>query len=177
MLTNTHRWLLPLMRHAWVLHSARTALAATISLAAANLFSLPEGYWAPISTIIVMQSSLGASWDVSKQRLIGTVIGAVFASLLASLFAPRLIVFGCGVFVLGLICAVLHLSQSAYRFAGVAFAITVLLTRDESIWLIGLHRIVEVSLGIAAALVICAIGPDFTLPTVGSSGEGKAGVS
>ena len=53
-----------------VLHSARTAVAAALALATARLVRLPEAYWAPISTLIVMQSTLGAAWTVSKDRLV-----------------------------------------------------------------------------------------------------------
>jgi hypothetical protein len=43
-----------------VVHSIRTAIAATISLGVARLFGLPEAYWAAIATLVVMQSTLGA---------------------------------------------------------------------------------------------------------------------
>jgi uncharacterized membrane protein YccC len=39
-------------------YSARTALAAKASLLVARLFALPEAYWAPITTLVAMQSSL-----------------------------------------------------------------------------------------------------------------------
>jgi hypothetical protein len=69
--------------------------------------------------LIVMQSTLGASWGVSKQRIIGTTLGAESGGLLASYFEPGLIVFGAATFALGLICAILRLDQSAYRFASI----------------------------------------------------------
>ena len=40
-----------------VIHSIRTAIAATVSLAVARLFGLPEAYWAAIATLVVMQSN------------------------------------------------------------------------------------------------------------------------
>src|SRR5215469_16202325 len=36
-----------------VIHSVRTAIAATISFAVARLFGLPEAYWAAIATLMV----------------------------------------------------------------------------------------------------------------------------
>src|SRR6267378_7237494 len=49
---------------AWpiVLHSARTAVAAVVSVAAARLVRLPEAYWAPVTTLVITQSSLGAAF-------------------------------------------------------------------------------------------------------------------
>ena len=52
--------------------AARTALAAVVSFLVARLLRIPEAYWATISTIIVMQSTLGAALTVSWQRLAGT---------------------------------------------------------------------------------------------------------
>ena len=152
------RRLSTIWKNTWLMHSARTAIAAAISLAVAGLFNMPEAYWAPISTIIVMQSTLGAAWAVSKQRFIGTVLGALFGGLLASYFEPQIVIFGAAIFALGLICAILHLDQSAYRFAGVTFAIILLVTRAEPAWLIALHRFVEVSAGIVVGLAVSALG-------------------
>jgi uncharacterized membrane protein YccC len=64
-------------------HLARTTVAAMLSLYLANLFKLPESYWAPITTLIVMQSTLGDTLNVSGQRLAGTAMGAVAGALLS----------------------------------------------------------------------------------------------
>jgi hypothetical protein len=45
-------------RPAVLVHSARTAIAAVASLLVAGLFRLPEAYWAPITTLVITQSSL-----------------------------------------------------------------------------------------------------------------------
>ena len=86
-----------------VAHSARTAVAAVVSLLVARLFRLPEAYWAPITTLVITQSSLGAALTVSWQRLIGTVLGAVVGAILASYFGRNVLIFGTGVFILGLL--------------------------------------------------------------------------
>ena len=56
--------------------AARTAVAAVVSYLIARLFRLPEAYWAPISTVIGMGSTLGAALPVSAQHFAGTAIGA-----------------------------------------------------------------------------------------------------
>jgi len=58
-----------------LVHSARTAVAALASLLVARLFRLPEAYWAPITTLVITQSSLGAALAVSWQRFVGTALG------------------------------------------------------------------------------------------------------
>src|SRR5438309_11141458 len=60
-----------------LVHSARTAVVAVASLLAARLFQLPDAYWAPITTMMITQSYQGAAINVTLQRILGTVFGAV----------------------------------------------------------------------------------------------------
>jgi uncharacterized membrane protein YccC len=60
-----------------VVHSIRTAVAATVSLAVARLFGLPEAYWAAIATLVVMQSTLAATLLLSIEPIAATALGAV----------------------------------------------------------------------------------------------------
>jgi uncharacterized membrane protein YccC len=141
------------------MHSARTGIGTAVSLAAARLLSVPEAYWAPITTLIVMQSTLGAAWAVSKQRFIGTALGAALGGCLASYLPPGIIVSGAAIFALGLVCAALRLDQSAYRFAGITLMIVTLVTRGDAPFVTAAHRFVEVSLGIAVGLALTALWP------------------
>ncbi|MBE9153784.1 aromatic acid exporter family protein [Cyanobium sp. LEGE 06113] len=152
-------WIAAATMRAWALHAARTTVAATLALGLASLARLPDAYWAPITTLIVMQSSLGAAWAVSKDRLIGTVLGSFFGALLASSIAPASLAFAIGVFVVGLLCGVLKLNLAAYRFGGVTLAVVVLVTSGQPTWLVGLHRLLEVSLGIVVGLATTALWP------------------
>jgi uncharacterized membrane protein YccC len=138
--------------------SARTAFAAVGSFLIARLLRMPEAYWATISTIIVMQSTLGAAVTVSWQRFTGTVLGAAVGALLSAFFRSNLAIFGAGLFLLGLVCAVLRLG-TAYRFAGVTLAITMLIVRVRPAWVVAEHRLIEVSVGIAVGLIVTAVWP------------------
>jgi uncharacterized membrane protein YccC len=109
-----------------VIHVVRTTVAAVVSLLVARLFKLPESYWAAITTLLVMQSTLGAAFTVSWHRFVGTAIGAAAGALFATYFGLNAGIFGMGIFILGIICAVLRLDRVAYRFAGITLAITML---------------------------------------------------
>ncbi len=141
-----------------LVHSARTAVAAVLSLVVARVLGLPEAYWATITTLIIMQSTWGAALTVSEQRLAGTAVGAVMAALLTTYFGSNLIAFGLGVFALGLICAALRL-EDAYRLASVTLAIVMLITRTKQAWIVAAHRFVEVAVGIAVGLALTAVWP------------------
>ncbi len=157
-------WSSSAWRSFWLAHSARTGIAAAAALALAQLLGMPESYWAAITALVVMQSTLGAAWIVSKQSFLGTAVGAVSGALVVSYFKPGIIVFGIGVFALGLVCAILLLEQSAYRFAGVTLGIVMLVAREMPPYIIAVHRAVEVSLGIAVALALVALWPGKEAP-------------
>ena len=141
-------------------HSARTAVAATLSLLFARLFRLPEAYWAAITTLVIMQSTLGAALTVSGQRLAGTAIGAAAGAFVSFYFAANALAFALSIFMLGLLCAALGLGRNAYRFAGITLAIVMLVHYARPAWVVALHRFVEVSVGIAVGLVMTLVWPE-----------------
>jgi uncharacterized membrane protein YgaE (UPF0421/DUF939 family) len=149
-----------------LIHSARTTVAAIVSVLVARLFRLQEAYWAPITTLVITQSSLGAALTVSWQRFLGTALGAVVGAVAASRFGPSLLVFGASVFLLGLVCAVVRADRSAYRFGGITLAIVLLIPRTGPAWPIAFHRFAEVSIGIGVALILTAVWPEREVVTL-----------
>lgn len=130
--------------------SARTAVAALVSLLLARALKLPEYYWAPISTVVIMQSTidpLQGSW----QRFVGTALGAAFGAVVATFVGRNAIVYALGIFVCGIFAALFR-AWSAYRVTAITFSIVVLISRGPA-WVFAWHRFLEVSIGIAVALV------------------------
>ena len=161
-----------ILRSAWnntvLNHSAHTTVAALASFGVARLCGLPEISWAVVTTLVVMQSSLGTSLPVAWRRFTGTVLGAAMGALLGANWQPGVWSFGVGLFFLGLICAILghmhkqledKLDRSAYRFAGITLAIILLIPPSGPIWIVALHRFLEVSIGIAVAVVMTVLWP------------------
>jgi uncharacterized membrane protein YgaE (UPF0421/DUF939 family) len=141
-------------------HLTRTTVAAMIALYLANLFKLPNAYWAAITTLIVMQSTFGDTLTISGQRFVGTALGAAAGALLAAYVGPGVVVFGMGIFVIGIICAALRLGRAASALAGVTLALVVLVERTEPPWKLAAHRFIEVSLGIVVALILTVLWPE-----------------
>ena len=143
-----------------VVHSLRTALAAIVALVVARLFGLSEAYWAPITTLVITQSSLRETSSLSWHRLIGTALGALVGAIAAIQIGPNLLAFGAGVLVLGLLCALVGSDRTAYRFGAVTLAIVLLVPRTNSAWHMAFHRFAEVSIGIGIALVLTVLWPE-----------------
>src|SRR5580658_10612793 len=151
-----NRWPIQIRkRDIWpvLIHSARTACVAVISLFMARLFRLPDAYWAPITTVVITQSSLGAALPVSLQRFVGTALGAVVGAIAARYLGEGALVYGAGVFLLGCLFAIVGSNRSAYRFGGVTLAIVLLRPLDAPAWRIAFYRFAVVSIGIAVALL------------------------
>src|SRR6202166_715637 len=70
-------WMLSWEQQRLLIHAAKTALAAALCWWLASRFGLHDGYWGAISAIIVLQSNFGATITASRDRILGTVIGAV----------------------------------------------------------------------------------------------------
>jgi uncharacterized membrane protein YgaE (UPF0421/DUF939 family) len=135
--------------------STRTAVAAVASLLLARSLKMPEFYWAPISTIVILLSTIDPL-TLAWQRFAGTAVGAFLGAVIATYFHSNWIVYGVGIFVCGILSSMLRLG-SAYRFAAIALSIVLLITHDRPAWVVATHRFIEVSLGIAVALVVAVV--------------------
>src|SRR5260370_28332299 len=122
-------------------HSVRTARAATAAVIAARLVQMPEAYWAAIATLVVMQSSLGATLTLSIERIIATPLGASIGALEAHYFGANLIAFLVAIVLIGLLSYCFRFEKTGYPYAGVTRAGIVLVPRCTLAWRIALHRL------------------------------------
>jgi uncharacterized membrane protein YgaE (UPF0421/DUF939 family) len=156
-----------------LVYPARMTIAAVLALLAARGLGLREVHWAAISALIVVQSDFGSSLLLSWHRLAGTALGAFVGALLAETLGRDVIVFGLGVFGVGLLSAALRLERPANRFAAIAFTIVLLIARAEPAWVVALHRFIEVSAGIVAGLLLSALWPEQQTGMVKSQNENR----
>jgi uncharacterized membrane protein YgaE (UPF0421/DUF939 family) len=140
---------------ATLINSARVTVAAVASMLLARVLKLPEFYWAPISAIVIICSTIDPR-ALAWQRFVGTALGAAVAALMATFLRPTWIVYGVGIFICGILSALLRIG-TAYRFAAIALSIVLLIAEVRPPWIVAMHRFVEVSLGIAVALAVTVL--------------------
>jgi uncharacterized membrane protein YgaE (UPF0421/DUF939 family) len=140
-----------------ILDAARTTVAAVVSMLLARTLKLPEFYWAPISAIVIIQSTIDPR-TLAWQRFAGTALGAVLGALIATFFPASALVYATAIFLCGVLCALLRF-RGAYRFAAITLSIILLIAHARPAWIVASHRFVEVSLGIAVALVLSEVWP------------------
>ena len=140
-------------KRAMLLLAVKTALAAGLCYWLATLAHLQDGYWGSISAIIVLQSNVGSTVTASRERLIGTLIGAAFGAGFALMgdSVPLIAVYLLAVILSMATCSLLGLKNSS-RLAGVTVTIILLVHRTGSNWTLPMHRVLEVLLGIVVAL-------------------------
>lgn len=147
---------LGLTRDAFLI-SARTTVATVASMLLARTLKMPEFYWAPISTIVVLLSTIDPL-TMAWQRFAGTAVGAFLAAVIATYFPSSWMVYGAGIFVCGILSSILRIGP-AYRFAAITLSIVLLITHNSPPWMVATHRFIEVSVGIAVALLVTVIWP------------------
>jgi uncharacterized membrane protein YccC len=142
-------------RRRLLIHAAKTALAAALCWWLAQRFGLHDGYWGSISAIIVLQSNFGSTISASRDRLLGTLIGALFGFSF-SLFGALPWNYILAVLAAVVLCGLLGLRSSS-RLAGVTITIVMLVQKAGSHWSLALDRVMEVLLGIVVALTVTTL--------------------
>lgn len=142
-------------RRRLLVHAAKTALAAALCWEIALLLGLRDGYWGSISAIIVLQSNVGSTVTASRERLLGTLLGALLGFGF-SLFGPVLLSYVLALLVAVVACGLMGLRNSS-RLACVTITIIMLVHKEGSRWGLALDRVGEVIFGIVVALAVTTL--------------------
>lgn len=137
------------------IHAAKTALAAGLCWWVALGLGLREGYWGAITAIIVLQSNFGATVSASRDRILGTLMGAAFGFAF-SLFGALPWNYILAVLAAVIVCGLLGLRNSS-RLAGVTISIVMLVGKSGPRWELALDRVFEVLLGILIAIAVATL--------------------
>lgn len=135
-----------------------------LSFALALALGLDNSYWAVITAIIVVQSSVGGSLKATVDRFVGTVGGSVWGVAVA-LALPHQGPLPLGIALLVTLAplAVLASFRPAYRVAPITAMILLLVPLHEAGGLLysGIDRILEIGLGGVVAMLVTI----FVLPS------------
>jgi uncharacterized membrane protein YgaE (UPF0421/DUF939 family) len=136
-----------------VIAAFKTGLAATLCLWLGHLFGLAHSYWAAISAIVVMGSDREVTFTSSRDRMIGTAIGAFLGWVTSYTWHGHYLLYGCAIAFCLLVCSVLTFDKAG-RLAAVALTIVVLVHLDNGPGKAAIARFFEVGLGIVVALAV-----------------------
>lgn len=142
-------------RRRLLIHAAKTAFAASLCWVVTRAIGLPDGYWGSISSVIVLQSNVGSTVTASRDRLIGTVIGAIIGFSF-SLFGVLPWNYFLAIFVALVLCGLIGLRASS-RLAGVTITVVMLIQHNGPRWDLPMARVSEVVIGILIALAVSTL--------------------
>jgi len=140
-------------------HVIRIALAATVAwVIATNLSQSTLGIFAPITAVMVVQTSPWSALGVSLQRILGTSIGVLLASVYINTVGLEWWSFLIGVLVSLLIARLLPFSIGGQMQIPVAVVFVLAIgpgSFDQDLW-----RVLDVFLGGAIALLAVMLWPN-----------------
>jgi uncharacterized membrane protein YgaE (UPF0421/DUF939 family) len=137
---------------------------------------LAHSYWAAISAIVVMGSDREVTFTSSRDRLIGTAVGALLGWGTSYLWHQHTVIYGIGVALCIFLCSALAF-EKAGRLAAVALTIIVIIYDENGPGHAALMRFSEVALGIVVAMAVTLLvfppkKPDKTEPPEPEESEG-----
>ncbi|MGZ6195897.1 MAG: FUSC family protein [Candidatus Binataceae bacterium] len=138
-------------------HSLRVTAAALVAYTLAELLSLPQGYWAVFTAILVTQASIGGSVKAAADWVISTLGGGLYAALVATVL-PKTTPFENGIALAVALAPVALLAglRQTFRFAPVTVGIVILVAPVQHLapFDSALNRLIEISIGGAIGLVV-----------------------
>ncbi|MHB1251170.1 MAG: FUSC family protein [Acidimicrobiales bacterium] len=149
-------------------HAVRLAVVVPLSTLLGSLLGLPRGYWLPFAVAVILKPDYSTLVKRGLGRLVGTMLGATIAAVLASEFSAN----RTATLILVAVIAWLAYSTWAASFSvaiGFVTALILILLSISSNDTIGtaLDRLLDVSLGGALAVIAYLVWP--TSPRAGVS--------
>ncbi len=141
-----------------MIHGFKTALASILAYAITLIFNMEFGYWAVISTVIVMQVYVADSIEMCLYRLSGTLIGAVLGVGVMMLIPQTPVGIGSALFLTIGLCAFLTRYRTKYRMAAITVVIIIMTgIADQNLLVFGMFRVIEIGLGILCAFSVSVL--------------------
>lgn len=135
------------------MRNIKTAIAVCLCVFISKLLRLEYPFYAAIAAIISMGSSITNSFKAGKNRMMGTIVGAITGLIFASIQPNNALLCGLGIIILIYICDQLKWNNSV-TIAGIVFmAITVNLNGRSPV-LYSMNRIIDTFIGISVSLTV-----------------------
>jgi len=139
-------------------HLVRGTLATTVAYVFAELISPGiNTIFAPLTAMLVMQSSAFATVGMTIQRVVGTTVGVIAASIFVNVFGGSLLVFGLGVLLAFVLARLMPLGTSARTQVMISMLFVLSLGPGE--WVTDLWRVVDTLVGGTVALAAIFVAP------------------
>ncbi|SHK18426.1 Aromatic acid exporter family member 1 [Anaerobranca californiensis DSM 14826] len=148
------------------MRTIKTAIAVTLSVATAYALNLNSPFFAAIGALITMQGNIIDSFRMGRDRILGTIIGALVGVLCSYIALGNPIVIGFGVLLVIFISNIINYKKTIV-ISAVIFISIMLNFKSGSILIYGLNMVIDTLVGIIIAVFVnIIIYPHFSRDVV-----------
>src|SRR5699024_9777780 len=135
------------------MRTIKTGITIFLVLSISKIININNPLFAGIATLITMQSSVSGSWEAGKNRMLGTVLGAIIG-LIFSIMAPNNpFIIGIGIIIIIYLCNILDWKK-AISISCIVF-MAIMLNQDEGSRLnYSVFRALDTFLGIIVGMLV-----------------------
>lgn len=134
------------------MRTIKTGLAVSISVMLAELVGLSSPLFVGIGAISTMQASVSESFAMGKNRILGTIMGAIVALIMSYIFPSNIFFLALGIIIVIHILNLLGWKKSINLSAIVFLA--VFLNHDEAMIPYAISRVFDTFVGIVVGVLI-----------------------
>lgn len=136
----------------------RTAIATTLAVVFGEAVSPSENaVMAALSAMMVVQSSAYATVGMTLQRILGTSIGVLVASVYVNILGASMLVYGLGIVLALVMARVMPVAESAR--SQVVISMMVVLTLGPGEWISDIGRVIDTVVGGLIAMAVVLVYP------------------
>lgn len=135
------------------LRTIKTGIAVCLCVLVIAAIKLDSPFYAVIAAIISMDKTIIGSFKAGKNRMIGTLVGAVVGVICASIIPENALMCGIGIIILIVICNVMQMKGSVV-VGGIVFIAIMVNLKGQSAVAYSISRIIETFIGIALAILV-----------------------
>jgi len=140
-------------------YAVRVALTMVAATETARHLPLHNSYWLPMTTIIVLKPDFYRTYSSGVQRVFGTLLGVIAASLIAHFFHPDRTWLIALVGGFAFLCfALLKVNAVSLAAALTAYVVCLIATTGLPAGTVTVHRLINTALGCGLALVSRMVG-------------------
>ncbi len=132
----------------------KTGIAVVITATLGHTFLISNAFYAVIGTIFALQNTMKSSFVAGKNRLLGTVLGAIIGYVFTLIHFNHPIHLGLAAIVTIICCNALNISTSIIIATTVCISILLGITSDQDPLIYSLLRTTDTSIGIIVGIAV-----------------------
>lgn len=135
------------------MRNIKTAISVFICIIVSRILKFDSPFYACIAAVICMQSTVETSFEVGKNRLIGTTFGAVLGIIFSYIAPNSVILTGIGISILIYVCDLLGKNKSI-TISCIVFIAVMTNLKEKAPLQYGIFRFLETTIGIMIAVMV-----------------------